>query len=121
MLQSVKEYEIECIGRAHLLLQRMIHYVRSMMYYLFYEVIERNWAVLMENLKKTNTFEDIMLHHDNFLDRCLKESMITNEKLLKVILYDLGNTIQGFVQVKKYLSSLSSDIESSVQQRRVID
>ncbi len=55
-----------------MVMQRMTHYCRSMMYYLFYEVVEKNWTILMESLKKVSTFEDIMMYHDDFLDKCLK-------------------------------------------------
>ena len=104
--------------RAYLLIQKMIHYSRSMMYYLFYEVVERNWNTLLQNLTKVTTFEDIMRYHDDFLDKCLKESMITNEKLLKIVVSDLGNTIQGFIAIKTYLESLTADITSNILDRK---
>ena len=64
ILQSVKQYEIKSLKSAHLLVQRMIQYVKSMMYYFFYEVVERNWTLFLDKLKKIETFEEIIAYHD---------------------------------------------------------
>jgi gamma-tubulin complex component 2 len=38
----------------------MINFIKNFIYYLCYEVIEENWLVFTQNLKKVKTFEDII-------------------------------------------------------------
>ena len=58
--------------RAWTLRARMLNFVQQFTYYCTAEVIEPNWQNLMEV-------------HVDFLDTCLKECMLMNSKLLKVV------------------------------------
>jgi gamma-tubulin complex component 2 len=74
---------------------RMLHFVQQLFYFCTSEVIEPNWQALMEKLEGkedenggskpvVSTVEELMRHHVDFLDTCLKECVLTNGKLLKV-------------------------------------
>ena len=79
--------------RAWTLRARMLNFVQSFMYYCTAEVIEPNWHLLMEKVnskdksgKSANrTVDELMEDHVDFLDTCLKECMLMNPKLLKVL------------------------------------
>ena len=81
----------------------MLNYIKSLIYYLSYEVIEHNWLTFQENLRKVRNFEDIIQFHNDFLNKCLVESLLVNEKLLQIITIDLGNACQGFINIKRYV------------------
>lgn len=50
-----------------------------------YEILERNWEIFMGKLKTVNNFEDIIEYHDDFLNNCMKECMLLEPNLLKII------------------------------------
>ncbi|XP_065054316.1 gamma-tubulin complex component 2-like isoform X2 [Rhopilema esculentum] len=65
--------------------QRMIHFVQNLEYYMMFEVIEPNWQILAENLREVSNIDGVLEQHNDFLDRCLKDCMLTNPELLKVV------------------------------------
>jgi len=78
---------------------RMLSFVQQFMYYCTSEVIEPNWHTLMAKLNGTQTakregsaeqtvnrtVDELMEDHVDFLDTCLKECMLMNPKLLRVL------------------------------------
>lgn len=85
--------------RAWTLRARMLVFVQQTLYYCTSEVIEPNWQALMARVngdnqdnngrpgsqKVTRTVDELMEDHVDFLDTCLKECMLMNSKLLKVL------------------------------------
>jgi len=72
--------------RAWTLRARMLVFVQQLLYFCTMEVVEPNWSKLMKRLDEVKTVDELMQHHVDFLDTCLKECMLTNAKLLKVCL-----------------------------------
>jgi len=70
---------------AFALRQRMLNFVQSFQYYMMFEVIERNWHIMAGKLKDASTIDDVLNSHNNFLDNCLKQCMLTNPDVLKTI------------------------------------
>lgn len=79
---------------------RMLSFVQQFMYYCTSEVIEPNWHTLMAKVNGTKsarkkgeageqtvnrTVDELMEDHVDFLDTCLKECMLMNSKLLRVL------------------------------------
>jgi gamma-tubulin complex component 2 len=79
---------------------RMLNFVQQFMYYCTSEVIEPNWNSLMAKVNGTSepapnsrngetqvnrTVDELMEDHVDFLDTCLKECMLMNSKLLRVM------------------------------------
>ena len=87
---------------------RMLVFVQQLLYFCTAEVIEPNWQSLMARLRQkdeggaatqggtgsfsatgakgiTRTVDELMQDHVDFLDTCLKECMLTNSKLLRVM------------------------------------
>lgn len=76
---------------------RMLVFVQQLHYFCTAEVIEPNWQALMTRLSTPTdskdgqasvgrTVDELMQDHVDFLDTCLKECMLTNSRLLKVML-----------------------------------
>jgi gamma-tubulin complex component 2 len=63
---------------------KMLHFIHQMTYYMFFEVIEPQWNIMETSIIKALTVSDLLSHHDNFLNSCLKECMLTNQKLIAV-------------------------------------
>ncbi|KAF8534310.1 gamma-tubulin complex component protein [Trichophaea hybrida] len=70
--------------RAWNLRSRMLVFVQQLLYFCTMEVVEPNWSKLMKRLDEVKTVDQLMQHHVDFLDTCLKECMLTNSKLLKI-------------------------------------
>lgn len=60
----------------------MHHFCKNYVYYLVVEVIEPNYYKFTQELKKVKTIEEILDLHNNFLDECLKECLLTDQNLL---------------------------------------
>lgn len=103
-LQATKIVTILSFKKATLVTQKMLNYIKNLIYYLSYEVIEHNWIIFKENLKKVKNFEDIIQYHNNFLNKCLAQTLLINNKLLQIITIDLGNSTQGFLKIKDYVT-----------------
>ena len=56
------------------------------MYYIQVEVLEPRFHKLKEGLKDVRTVDDVIKLHSEFLDECLKETLLTDEKLFKTIM-----------------------------------
>lgn len=108
-LQSTKGANIKFFKRANLLTQKMLNFIKGLIYYLSYEVIEKNWRNFEVNLTKIKNFEDIITYHNQFLAKCLTESLLINNSLLKIITNDLGGSCQSFITVKKYVSMFDAN------------
>jgi len=76
--------------RAYILRSRMLVFVQSLLYYSTAEVIEPQWQILMAKLRPKEgggverTVDQLMQDHADFLGTCLKDCMLTNQKLLRV-------------------------------------
>ena len=62
-----------------------------------------------------------MQYHNNFLNKCLVESLLVNSKLLQIITIDLGNATQGFISIKKYVSMFNPESVTIVQYFTIVD
>lgn len=70
-LQATKIANVKCFKKANLLTQKMLNFIKGLIYYLSYEVIEKNWRNFEVNLTKVKNFEDIINYHNQFLAKCL--------------------------------------------------
>ncbi|KAI0777978.1 Spc98 family-domain-containing protein [Irpex lacteus] len=71
--------------RVFLLRARMLAFVQQILAYTTFEVLEPNWRKLESKLEagKVETVDQLLRDHVDFLDTCLKECMLTSDKLLK--------------------------------------
>ncbi|KAI8985169.1 gamma-tubulin complex component protein, partial [Pilobolus umbonatus] len=64
---------------------RMLAFIQQFAYYITNEVLEPNWHKLEMNLNHISTVDQVLQYHSDYLDSCLKECMLTNSKLLRVM------------------------------------
>ena len=70
--------------RVFLLRARMLAFVQQILAFVTFEVLEPNWRNLEVKLAKVTTVDQLLRDHSDFLDTCLKESMLTSARLLSV-------------------------------------
>ncbi|XP_033104280.1 gamma-tubulin complex component 2-like [Anneissia japonica] len=102
--------------------QRMLHLVQNLQYYMMFEVIEPNWLMMLESLKSVSNIDDVLEFHTDFLDKCLKDCMLTNPDLLKIVsklmlvCVTFSNCIQRFthsMNVEAQVNQMSTESGSS--------
>lgn len=85
--------------RAWTLRARMLAFIQQLLYFVTVEVIEPNWKGLMSKVENAyvsttdhdnphqvnRTVDELMQDHQDFLDSCLRECMLTQGKLLKLL------------------------------------
>jgi hypothetical protein len=63
----------------------MMHFIRNLIYYLSYEVMETQWQTFKKKLGTVKNFYEILELHDAFLHHCLNESLLMNYDLFKTL------------------------------------
>ncbi|CRK86952.1 CLUMA_CG000769, isoform A [Clunio marinus] len=87
----------ELYRTAFTLRQRMMNAIQNLEYYMMIEVIEPVWHIFMQQLAKAKNIDDVLIFHEDFLDHCLKNCMLTYPDLLKRII-SVCNSCISFCQ-----------------------
>ena len=87
----------------------MLHYVQNLQYFMAFEVLEPNWCTLEHHLRSmTTTVDDVLVAHTDYLDRCLKDCMLSNKGAIERI-HHLLILCTGFAQqMQQVVSSLDA-------------
>ncbi|KAJ3004152.1 UNVERIFIED_CONTAM: hypothetical protein HDU68_005274, partial [Siphonaria sp. JEL0065] len=62
---------------------RMLMFVQQFLHFICFDVIEPSWVAFERDLANVTTVEEVLKIHNDFLDTCLKDCLLTNQKLLK--------------------------------------
>nr|XP_029725425.1 gamma-tubulin complex component 2 homolog isoform X1 [Aedes albopictus] len=71
---------------AFTLRQKMLIAIQSFESYMMIEVIEPNWHHFYQNIKQIKNVDDVLKYHQDFLDQCIENCMLTDQDLLKSII-----------------------------------
>uniref|UniRef100_A0A336MC89 Gamma-tubulin complex component n=1 Tax=Culicoides sonorensis TaxID=179676 RepID=A0A336MC89_CULSO len=80
------ERTIDLYRSSFILRQQMMNAIQNIEYYLMIEVIEPNWHLFFQRLGKVKNIDDVLILHQDFLDHCLKNCMLTYPTLLKAVI-----------------------------------
>ncbi|KAL4163848.1 hypothetical protein KRP22_005275 [Phytophthora ramorum] len=84
--QATKELSLRsALGPSFCLRQRMLHFQQNFVYYMMFEVISPRWHDFQQQLANVGTVDDILELQGEFLDICLKECLLTEPDLLRVL------------------------------------
>uniref|UniRef100_A0A6G3MK30 Gamma-tubulin complex component n=1 Tax=Henneguya salminicola TaxID=69463 RepID=A0A6G3MK30_HENSL len=61
----------------------MMHFLQNFEYFIQNDVIDPNWNILMSQINKAESLEELISKHNDFLDRTLKDCMLTHSKLVE--------------------------------------
>lgn len=108
--QNFKEIEIDILKPSFFLRDKMISYLKNLIYFIFSEVIEPNYRVFIENLNKSKSLEELILHHNTFLDNCFKQCLLDKTELLELMLR-INNAIIYFSNLFiRFYNSIFTDV-----------
>lgn len=106
-MRKIRVGEVNSFKRsANGLSQKMIIAIQNIEYYMMVEVIEPNFHIFLDQLNHVKNIDEVLTHHENFLQLCLRDCLLTNQTILKSIL-ELCNICLRFC------SFLITDIEST--------
>ncbi|GMN43786.1 hypothetical protein TIFTF001_012984 [Ficus carica] len=97
------------ISRSSLLCRSMLKFINSLLHYLTFEVLEPNWHVMHNRLQTAKSIDEVIQHHDFFLDKCLRECLLLLPELLKKV-EKLKSLCLQYAAATQWLISSSIDI-----------
>ncbi len=74
------------LSASHLLRHRMLAFLTALTYYFTAEVLEPAWEALQDGLAAAGTLDGVMAVHSSFLDRALRDCLLTSPDLLKTLI-----------------------------------
>eukprot|EP00614_Pseudopedinella_elastica_P033734 CAMPEP_0172622440 /NCGR_PEP_ID=MMETSP1068-20121228/120485_1 /TAXON_ID=35684 /ORGANISM="Pseudopedinella elastica, Strain CCMP716" /LENGTH=376 /DNA_ID=CAMNT_0013430603 /DNA_START=8 /DNA_END=1138 /DNA_ORIENTATION=- len=84
--QALKELDVRAAGgRSYCLRHRMLGFMQSIVYYFTYEVIEPRWHEMETRVASSRTMDEVLSAHAELQDAILKECLLTNQELLKIL------------------------------------
>ncbi|KAK2652166.1 hypothetical protein Ddye_012022 [Dipteronia dyeriana] len=109
--QGVRAFNISgtAISRSSLLCRSMLKFISSLLHYLTFEVLEPNWHVMHNRLQTAKSIDEVIQHHDFFLDKCLRECLLLLPELLKKV-EKLKSLCLQYAAATQWLISSSIDI-----------
>merc|ERR1711972_1160183 len=95
--QYTKELGLETnFHPSYSLRQRMLHFCRDYIYYATVEVLEPQSHRFLASINQANTIDDILRSHDEFLNTCLREVLLTEREKLYTGLSKVLNSCLTF-------------------------
>ena len=70
---------------------------------------------MMERLNSVATIDEVIAHHDEFLDSCMKECMLHNPQLLKILTKLMSTCIIFANHTERFTKSKSHSLCASHQ------
>jgi gamma-tubulin complex component 2 len=113
-------------GAGSALLRRMLHFTQSLLHYLVFDVIEESCCALDKLLKQAKSVDDVILHHDSFLEGCITQFLLGDSTLIKAISHltssslrfaDIIESIARSMDVELAMDT-TSDMTKRLEQRR---
>lgn len=94
----------------------MYDFIQQMFDFAVSEVLESRWAELKKRLDEAETVDQLLKDHDNFLNTCTNECLLTNEKLLdvRVLLFSLSTENPKELTCLSHISSSSTKSYSTL-------
>ncbi|KAL8051914.1 hypothetical protein ABFX02_06G178900 [Erythranthe guttata] len=100
------------ISVSSLLCRDMLKFINSLLHYLTFEVLEPNWHVMHSRLQTAKSIDEVIQHHDFFLEKCLRECLLLSPVLLKK-LEKMKSICLQYAAAAQWLISYSSDTTNS--------
>ncbi|CAN1262175.1 Gamma-tubulin complex component 2 [Linum perenne] len=115
--QGVRALKIQgtAISRSSLLCRSMLKFIHSLLHYLTFEVLEPNWHVMYNRLQTARSIDEVIQHHEFFLDKCLRECLLLSPVLLKKV-DRLKSLCLQYAAATQWLISSSIDIVERMKQ-----
>lgn len=93
------------LGPSFCLRQRMLHFIQNFIYYMMLEVIEPNWANMMEQTSKQETADGLISLHRNCLKRIMENCLLTDASLFKSLAKIMSTCLTFSEQMGRFMES----------------
>lgn len=82
---------------------------------MMFEVLEPNWMELERVLRKASTIDDVLARHNDFLDKCLRDCLLSSRDILENVsrLMTICTTFTGHMQIASRQDPSGAGEESS--------
>lgn len=92
-----------------LLLQRMLNFVRNLLYSYSVEVIEDHWKQLLLNIQvKVRRFEDLLDFHEDFVQACVRDTLIGDAWFSHKVNQILKVCLIVAINAEKYMNKIKT-------------
>ncbi|XP_016977059.1 gamma-tubulin complex component 2 homolog isoform X2 [Drosophila rhopaloa] len=108
----------ELYRSAFTLRQRMMNAIQNLEYYMMIEIIEPNWHIFIEKMKNVENVDNVLRLHQDFLDSCLKNCMLTESSHLNRAIFKLCKICLKFCEFIQCETSLDPADTFSERVRR---
>nr|NP_001162797.1 Gamma-tubulin ring protein 84, isoform D [Drosophila melanogaster]ACZ95331.1 Gamma-tubulin ring protein 84, isoform D [Drosophila melanogaster]AIG12976.1 FI21441p1 [Drosophila melanogaster] len=95
---------------AFTLRQRMMNAIQNLEYYMMIEIIEPNWHIFIEKMKTVENVDNVLRLHQDFLDSCLKNCMLTESSHLNRSIFKLCKICLKYCEFIQVSSSYSARV-----------
>lgn len=75
----------DALRSSYSLRQKMLHFQQNLGYFMIFEVVSPRWHDLAAKVRSASTVDEILAYHQDFLDNCLKECLLTDPDLLRLL------------------------------------
>ncbi|KRK06576.1 gamma-tubulin complex component 2 homolog isoform X2 [Drosophila yakuba] len=96
----------ELYRSAFTLRQRMMNAIQNLEYYMMIEIIEPNWHIFIEKMKTVENVDNVLRLHQDFLDSCLKNCMLTESSHLNRAIFKICKICLKFCEFIQLETSL---------------
>jgi len=99
----------------------MLHFIQNLLYYMMVEVLEPRHHELEKNIRTASTVDEVLEHHSEFLDTCLKECLLSNHDLIKLLTKIMTVCLLFSEQIEHFTESNRVDeipLEETTARRR---
>ena len=110
--QMMKQFQSlrRAMGPTYCLRQRMLHFMQNFIYYIMFEVIEPNWLTMENAIRKqqsegTQTVDDIVKLHNQFLELALTECLLTHRDLIRTLTKLMSTCLLFSDQLKRFMEA----------------
>ena len=109
------------LAPTYTLRHRMLHFIQNLLYYMMVEVLEPRHHELEKNIRTASTVDEVLEHHSEFLDTCLKECLLSNHDLIKLLTKIMTVCLLFSEQIEHFTESNRVDeipLEETTARRR---
>ena len=110
--QTTKELSLQSyFMETYLLRNRMLHFCKNFLYYMMADVLEPKWHKFKTKLPTMKSLDEVLILHNQFLDECLKECLLSDSQILNVLTKTFKSFSYYFKVIKRFMNFIQVEEE----------
>ena len=117
----LRQFNLKTFHNKSLLLrQKMLQFIESLLFYIFYEVIEPNWCQFILKISKSNTVDALLQLQDDFLRTTMHMCLLTDNKQVES-LFSVLSACEGYATyISRYTADWKINFEIKSSERKTV-